>query len=711
MSRRRAAHRQGSTKDAEPFDADGEHIKHTQIGVWDLYEDKRPQKERLSSSTFLQRLDEVLTSLPYVLQAVTTLALLCYYTLMLYLVAVLITSVLPATTLYYSGQLLHVVQSAIDTRSVDKTLLFRVLFYRVACATLRRLANLAQNWANIRIASKMRTHYAEHILHAHVRLDVPTYEDPATHGLLSSVVSSRSNVAWAGIRALISTVSTAIQLVTQLLVLLNVLKDQPDGTTLALLSFAEPVLTWIRRPSHWRGGVWAATCRNSDYLRLQGLKHLVDDGDYRKELVAGNLEHYIQSEFRAVQQRLGEDGDLAFYEARQQMQQKKEAFSLLSFLSHPLQELPQVVFTFRAVQSPRSIPVSLASLTLIRQTVASFATSLTGLFSQTSSMSETFASIRRLYEIVHIENHVIDGTKPYPENQQALKNGMAIEFVNVSFKYPGADDDSYAIRNVSFKIGPGQLCVLVGFNGSGKSTVLKLLNRLYDPTEGSILIDGRDIKTLRLSDLRRCISVLFQDYTHFPLSIKENIGMGDPDHAWDEDRVRQAAQLGGALDLVTELPEGFDTFLSRPVLDYYSGLPEGSKSLFGRPIEYGRVKKRIGKTHNIELSGGQMQRIAVSRTFMRSLGDDSRVGLLLFDEPSASLDPTAEHDLFDRLRRLRGSKTMVFSSHRFGQLTKSADLILYMANSTVLELGSHEELLKQEGGYAEMYNIQAAQFR
>jgi len=253
--------------------------------------------------------------------------------------------------------------------------------------------------------------------------------------------------------------------------------------------------------------------------------------------------------------------------------------------------------------------------------------------------------------------------------------------------------------------------VLVGFNGSGKSTILKLLNRLYDPTEGSILIDGRDIKQLKLKDLRSCISTLFQDYTHFPLSIKENIGIGDPRHALDEDRIRQAAELGGALDVITNLKDGFDTFLSRPVRDYYAGLPEGSRSLFGREIDYDRVKKKVGRSHDIELSGGQMQKLAVSRTFMKSLGDDSKVGLLLFDEPSASLDPTAEHDLFERLRKLRGNKTMVFSSHRFGLLTKSADLILYMADSSVVEAGSHDDLLNLKGGYSKMYNLQAAQFR
>jgi len=139
-------------------------------------------------------------------------------------------------------------------------------------------------------------------------------------------------------------------------------------------------------------------------------------------------------------------------------------------------------------------------------------------------------------------------------------------------------------------------------------------------------------------------------------------------------------------------------------------LPEGTKTLFGRPVDLGKVRKMGRMGPSTALSGGQMQRLAVSRTFMKSLRPDSNVGLLLFDEPSASLDPTAEHDLFERLRMLRGSKTMVFSSHRFGNLTRHADIIIYMNESRVEELGNHESLLESGGGYSRIYTLQAQAF-
>lgn len=160
--------------------------------------------------------------------------------------------------------------------------------------------------------------------------------------------------------------------------------------------------------------------------------------------------------------------------------------------------------------------------------------------------------------------------------------------------------------------------------------MLKLILRLYDPTEGTILINDQDIRTLKLEDLRECVSVLFQDYTHFPLSvgwmpgiflhpsdfpqIRDNIALGNPDCAHDSDKIREAARLGGAEDFVDRLSEGFDTYLDRPVRDYYSGIPEGTKSLFGRPVNFGAISQAMGGMRNfdsIHLSGGQMQRLAV----------------------------------------------------------------------------------------------------
>jgi ABC-type multidrug transport system fused ATPase/permease subunit len=206
--------------------------------------------------------------------------------------------------------------------------------------------------------------------------------------------------------------------------------------------------------------------------------------------------------------------------------------------------------------------------------------------------------------------------------------------------------------------------VILGSNGSGKSTILKLISRLYDPTEGTILINGHDIKTLRMEDIRRAMAMLFQDYTLFPLSvrlyvqrvplglrrprsfsqIKDNIALGDPARAQDDAAIEEAMRLGGASEFIARLPNGLDTYLERPVRDCYAGLPDGA-SVFGGKVDNGVLQGIMGTPADNALSGGEMQRIAVARTFMRSASEEHKVGLLLFDEPSASLDPAAEQGL------------------------------------------------------------------
>ncbi|KAJ3861659.1 hypothetical protein EV359DRAFT_84109 [Lentinula novae-zelandiae] len=217
----------------------------------------------------------------------------------------------------------------------------------------------------------------------------------------------------------------------------------------------------------------------------------------------------------------------------------------------------------------------------------------------------------------------------------------------------------------------------------------------------------------------------------------EHSGIGHPE---DIDRIWQAATLGGASEFIEHPEDGYDTYLDRPVRDHYSGLRDGTIDLFGRAVNFEKIRSMGGMKSNesTALSGGQMQRIALSRTFMRSLVFEPSVGLLLFDEPSASLDPTAEHgtilpfrdcnspskplqtplclcktisnlciDLFERLRRLHGQKTMIISSHRFGNLTRNADMILYMQDAVVVEEGSHNSLLKAGGEYARVWSLQA----
>ncbi|CDO69837.1 hypothetical protein BN946_scf184803.g35 [Trametes cinnabarina] len=713
MARARAWGRARSNRKGTFDPQDSKRVKHTRIGVWDLYEEINPDLENIPGSTRLEKLLEAYACLPYLLRMLKDILSIrsCWVMLVAYLAADFSNSLLPAASLWYSGQLISILQTAIDTRTVDKDLLFRICLGRIACSVGRRLLNYTRQELRLPLSRRLKQQYTVYLFHARARLDLPTFEDPMVQRQLEEASSTSGSIAWDTLTMASGIISTALQVVSQISVLAKVLGAHDDGLLLAVLSFAS---TWTDWMSRWNvlasGQVWAATTKDNDYIRMVGLKHVVNNVEHRKELIAGNLSEFVTEEFKQLSRKVGPDNAVDFVELRR-ASLNRERFGFLSLLQDPLRELPQIAFTLRAVQYPASMPVSLASLNLLQQTTSQFSYTLWRFIEQTGSITDQLAAVRKLYSVAHIPNRIPDGTVPFPEDAQKLRHGVALEFRNVSFRYPGSE--RYALRDVSFKLDAGQLCVIVGANGSGKSTILKLVARLYDVENGQILLDGHDIRTLRLHDLRQATSVLFQDYTHFPLSIRDNIALGDPAHFWDDEHVRRAARLGGAEEFIDRLPEGFDTYLERPVSDYFSGMPEGTKTLFGRPIDYSGVRGagRMSAHSGPSLSGGQMQRLAVSRTFMRSVvSEDAKVGLLLFDEPSASLDPTAEHDLFARLRELRGNKTMVFSSHRFGNLTRHADLILYMNDSVIVEAGTHDELLKRQGEYARLWMLQAQAF-
>ncbi|KAI0045399.1 P-loop containing nucleoside triphosphate hydrolase protein [Auriscalpium vulgare] len=703
--------RNRSSRKGPAFDPDDDHVEHRHLGVWDLYIQREPRLSRLPASWKLEEYAEIINDLPYLWRTLHDVRAICGHLLVLYLVVQIAISLLPALNLWYSGQLLKIVQIAVDERTVDKHLLFKVAGGRVVCAVAERCAVYFQVKISATLNGRMKRHFSAHIFHSMARLDVPTFEDPVvSQQIASSVPTNHMNVAWSAITGVSHTATSGLRLVTQALVLLSVLREQRDGPLLAAISLADYLLSKIAVNSDLGlGSAWAATTSNQDYIRMEGLKKLISSGRHRKELVAGGLSNSLEAEYRSLVDRLGENASDFWSQYHDDM--NKARISFLNLVRLPFEELPQIAFSLRAVQYPSSIPVSLASLHLMQQTTMAFTQNVSGLMQQAGSVADRLSSLRKFYEAANIKNIVPDGTAPFPENAQTVRHGVSLEFKDVSFRYPGSED--YALRDISFKVESGQLCVIVGTNGSGKSTVLKLLARIYDVTSGTILIDGRNITTLKLDDLRRAMAILFQDYSLFPLSIHDNIALGDPAAATPE-KVMEAARLGGAAEFIARLPDGFDTYVERPVRDLYSGLPENTKTLFGRTIDHARLRGHMGGGHegsgDLGLSGGQLQRLAVARTFMRSSVSEPKVGLLLFDEPSASLDPKAEQDLFARLRELRGNKTMVFSTHRFGNLTRHADLIMYMNDALVLETGTHEQLLKRDGDYARLWRMQAEAF-
>ena len=253
-----------------------------------------------------------------------------------------------------------------------------------------------------------------------------------------------------------------------------------------------------------------------------------------------------------------------------------------------------------------------------------------------------------------------------------------IELRDVWFRY--SPEHPWTLRGVNLFLPAGQAVALVGANGAGKSTLVKLLCRFYDPDRGEILWDGVDLRDVPPDELRRRISAVFQDHVAYDLSAAENVAIGDISVAPDPERIRAAAHRAGIDNVLRELPQGYETLLTR--------------MFFGD-----------GDTTGVELSGGQWQRVALARAYFRDHRD-----FMILDEPSAGLDPQAEADLHDQMRRYRAGRTSLLISHRLNTV-RDADLVVVLDEGAVVERGTHQSLMRTEGVYARLFRLQSAGYQ
>lgn len=320
---------------------------------------------------------------------------------------------------------------------------------------------------------------------------------------------------------------------------------------------------------------------------------------------------------------------------------------------------------FRTVTGAITLGSMTLYLTVFRQSQGTFQ----GMLQNMNALYESALFMSNLYGFLGLEPQMKASGVPLKVPRPIARG---IEFRNVSFRYPGRSE--WALRNVSVAIGPGEKLALVGANGAGKTTFIKLLTRLYDPTEGQILLDGVDLREYDIDDLRLRIGVIFQDFVRYMMTAGENIGFGQIEALDDRPRIERAAEKGGADEVIATLPQGYDTML-------------------GAWFERGR-----------ELSGGQWQKIALGRAFMR----DAEV--LVLDEPTSALDAEREYEIFQRFRRLTEGRIAILISHRFSTV-RMADRIAVLENGALIELGTHRELLEKDGVYARLFNMQAEGYR
>jgi len=297
-------------------------------------------------------------------------------------------------------------------------------------------------------------------------------------------------------------------------------------------------------------------------------------------------------------------------------------------------------------------------------------TYIKGVDHETEHAVTAFLGLERLEQKVADEQRSVTGSI-----DAAGRPRSEIRFDDVTFGY--AEGSRLVLRGLDLTIEAGKSLAIVGLNGAGKTTLVKLLARLYEPQSGRILVDGVPLTEYPVRDWRRRMAAIFQDFVHYELPVRENVGFGAVELAHDDERIRAVLDRAGALDLVDELPHGLDTILSR---EYQDGA---------------------------DLSGGQWQRVAIARALMAVEGG---AGVLVLDEPTAALDVRAEARFFDRFLQLTEGLTTILISHRFSTVRR-ADRIVVLDEGRVTEDGTHAELLAANGRYAELFHLQAARFQ
>ncbi len=339
--------------------------------------------------------------------------------------------------------------------------------------------------------------------------------------------------------------------------------------------------------------------------------------------------------------------------------------------------------------------ITVGSLVLYGQALASILASVNALIWSLGRVYEGNLYASNLFAFLELKEPLTENDGAAGQEPPSILTS-GIEFRHVNFGYT---QDQVVLKDLNFSIAPGQTVALVGENGAGKTTIVKLLCRLYDPTAGQILVDGADIRQFDLGKWRSTIAVVFQDYCQYHMTVGENIGIGRVAMINNKERIVNAAECGGAKPIIDKLPSGYDTLLGR-------FLP--------------------GKDEGAELSGGEWQRIALARAFMRS---NSRNGkgqktndasiesatqpeaqILILDEPTSAFDVQSEHDVFERFTTLTHGKTTLLISHRFSTV-KMADIILVLSDGCIIEQGSHQELMSiKDGVYAGLYSLQADRY-
>jgi ATP-binding cassette, subfamily B, bacterial len=567
------------------------------------------------------------------------------------LVARIFASLLPLALLWIPKLIVDaIVHSRVAGQPVSPRLWWLVAA-EFSLAVLSGILARAIDYSDSLLADKYTRHVSIQVMKHAAELDLIAYEDPVFYDRLE-----RARVQATDRLGMIQQIGRLIQLViTTITLSVTIIVYSP---WLMLLLIAG-VLPAFLGESHFAFLGYAKNFRQTpvrrqlDYLRLVG-----GSKEAAKELKLFGLNAFLTRRFTALS-----DG---IYEQNVALSRRKLiAGAFLSVIAYLGYYSAYAFVIWRTVTGVYSIGLWY----LLSGAILQASNNLQQIFSTLSGIADQALFLTDLLAFFEMQPSIRSKPNALPAPRPIVRG---FEFRNVSFCYPG--NPRLVLDRLSFRLDPGERVALIGENGQGKTTIVKLITRLYDPTEGEVLLDGIDLREYSLDDLYREIGVIFQDFMRYEMTARENIAVGRIDELNDLDGLKIAARKSLADQVIAQLPRQYEQML-------------------GRRFDGG-----------VDLSGGEWQKVALARAYLRD------AQLLILDEPTASLDARSEFEVFQHFAELTAGKMALFISHRFSTV-RMADRIMVLENGRIAEQGSHQQLVALGGRYAAMFEMQAASYR
>jgi ATP-binding cassette, subfamily B, bacterial len=521
----------------------------------------------------------------------------------------------------------------------------------VGLNVLLGLMTRAIDYSDSLLANRYTQHVSVRVMEQAAQLDLTTYENPVFYDRLERArVQATDRLAMIQLmgrlfQQVITTLTFSIALVVAspwlvLLMAFGVLPSFVGETHYAFLGYAK---NFRQTPAK----------RQMDYLR-----QVAGSREGAKEVKLFGLNKFFTSRFQALAHQIYVE-DVALSRSKLIVGGLLGVIGTLGYYG------AYVYVIWRTLHGAYDI----GYFTFLTAAIQQASSNLQQVFSTASGIADQALFLTDLIAFFDMKPTVNSNPNGLPA-PKPIQRGF--EFRNVSFTYPGTDRT--VLKNFSLTLSPGERIALIGENGQGKTTVVKLITRLYDPTEGQILLDGIDLREYSLEDLHRQIGVIFQDFMRYEMTARENIAVGRIDQPHQQSDIESAAQKSLADTVVSKLSDGYDQML-------------------GRRFEGG-----------VELSGGEWQKIALARAYLRD------AQLLILDEPTAALDARSELEVFERFAELTEGKMALLISHRFSTV-RMADRIVVLSGGRLIEEGNHQQLMATNGVYAGMFEMQAASYR